>query len=233
MFTKNSLATLFNSNLIVSYWRRIRWKQTEQKVMTRLGAGFLVLIPLVLTILVGRFVYIWVEEFMAPFLETLFRRPVPGAGFITFILFLYFVGIGATSAIGRRAIDIGHNLFGNIPVIRLLYGAVKEAIDLVTVATDREFKRVVLVEYPRRGVKAIGFLTGQFEDEEGKQQAVVYIPTTPNPTSGYLAIISIDEIYPTDLKVDQAMKLIISGGIFASQALSPNTGISKIATDTK
>ena len=89
MFTKNSLATLFNSNLIVSYWRRIHWKQTEQKVMTRLGAGFLVLIPLVLTILVGRFVYIWVEEFMAPFLETLFRRPVPGAGFITFILFLY------------------------------------------------------------------------------------------------------------------------------------------------
>ena len=118
-------------------------------------------------------------------------------------------------------------------MIRLLYGAVKEAIDLVTVATDREFKRVVLVEYPRRGVKAIGFLTGQFEDEEGKQQAVVYIPTTPNPTSGYLAIISIDEIYPTDLKVDQAMKLIFSGGIFASQALGPNTDISKIATDTK
>ena len=63
MFTKNSLATLFNSNLIVSYWRKIQWKQTEQKVMTRLGAGFLVLIPLVLTILVGRFVYIWVEDF--------------------------------------------------------------------------------------------------------------------------------------------------------------------------
>ena len=112
-------------------------------------------------------------------------------------------------------------------------GLEDHSIDLVTVATDREFKRVVLVEYPRRGVKAIGFLTGQFEDEEGKQQAVVYIPTTPNPTSGYLAIISIDEIYPTDLKVDQAMKLIFSGGIFASQALGPNTDISKIATDTK
>ena len=112
-------------------------------------------------------------------------------------------------------------------------GLEDHSIDLVTVATDREFKRVVLVEYPRRGVKAIGFLTGQFEDEEGKQQDVVYIPTTPNPTSGYLAIISIDEIYPTDLKVDQAMKLIFSGGIFASQALGPNTDISKIATDTK
>ena len=75
MFTKNSLATLFTGNLVVSYWRKIQWRQTEQKVMTRLGAGFLVLIPLVLTILVGRFVYIWVEDFMAPFLETLFRRP--------------------------------------------------------------------------------------------------------------------------------------------------------------
>jgi len=201
--------------------------------MTRLGAGFAVLIPLVLTILVGRFVYVWVEDFMSPFLETLFRRPVPGVGFITFILFLYIVWTGATSTIGRRAIDIGHNLFGNIPVIRLLYGAVKEAIDLVTVAADREFKRVVLVEYPRRDVQAIGFLTGQFENEEGKQQGVVYIPTTPNPTSGYLAIVPAEEIYPTDLKVDQAMKLIISGGIFASQALGPNTGLSKIATDAK
>ena len=233
MFTKKSLATLLTSNPIVLNWKKVQWRQAEQKVMTRLGAGFLVLVPLVLTILVGRFVYIWVEDFMSPFLETLFRRPVPAVGFITFILFLYIVGIGATSAIGRRAIDIGHNLFGNIPVIRLLYGAVKEAIDLVTVATDREFKRVVLVEYPRRGVQAIGFLTGQFKNKEGKQQAVVYIPTTPNPTSGYLAIISIDEVYPTDLKVDQAMKLIISGGIFASQALGTNTDLSETASDAK
>ena len=232
MFIKKLLLSQFNNIPIYSYWKKIQWRRTEEKILTRLGAGFLVLIPLVLTLLVGRFVYIWVEDFMAPLLETLFRRSIPGVGFITFILFLYVVGTTATSKIGRRAIDIGHTLFGNIPVIRLLYGAVKEAIDLITVATDREFKRVVLIEYPRRGIKAIGFLTGQFQDDQGEQQAVVYIPTTPNPTSGFLAIVSLDEVQPTNLKVDQAMKLVISGGIFASQALGSTPNISGSKSDS-
>ncbi len=191
----------------------------ERKIFTRLGAGFLVLIPLVITIIVFRLLYIWVEDFMSPLVDTALGRSLPGVGFAAFFVLLYLVGLVATSVMGRRVIDLGHNVFGNIPVVRLLYGAAKEAIDIITAASSREFRRVVFVEYPRKGVKAIGFVTGQFTDEDGKQQVAVYIPTTPNPTSGYLAILPPEETIPTNMRVDEAMKMIVSGGILVPPSL--------------
>jgi len=131
---------------------------------------------------------------------------------------LYLLGWVANRVIGERFINGFDALLARIPVVQTIYGGTKK---LMAVLQNKPsgVQRVVLVEFPRRGMRVVGFVTRvMIEDGTGREMAAVFIPTTPNPTGGYLEVVPLDELTPTDWTMDQAMAFIISGG-----AVSPDT----------
>jgi uncharacterized membrane protein len=132
---------------------------------------------------------------------------------------LYLLGALANRVIGQRLLSTFDALLARIPVVQTIYGGTKK---LMAVLQNKPagVQRVVLVEFPRHGMKAVGFVTRVMtEDGSGREMAAVFVPTTPNPTGGYLVVVPLDELTPTDWTMDQAMAFIISGGAVAADTL--------------
>jgi uncharacterized membrane protein len=132
---------------------------------------------------------------------------------------LYFIGFLANRVLGARLFGWFDALLARIPLVQTIYGGTKK---LMSVLQNKPsgVQRVVLVEFPRKGMKVVGFVTRvMIEDGTGREMAAVYIPTTPNPTGGYLEVVPLDELTPTDWTMDQAMAFIISGGAVAPDTL--------------
>jgi len=131
------------------------------------------------------------------------------------ILALYLLGWIATRVIGRRIIGLFELIIHRIPVVQSVYGAIKKFISVLQTKPD-EVQRVVLIEFPSRDMKTVGFVTRVMTDADtGRQLAAVYVPTTPNPTSGYIEIVPIEKLVSTDWSMDEAMTFIVSGGAIA------------------
>jgi uncharacterized membrane protein len=132
---------------------------------------------------------------------------------------LYLLGFVANRVIGQRFLNAFDGLLARIPLVQTIYGGTKK---LMAVLQNKPsgVQRVVLVEFPRRGMKVVGFVTRvMIEEGTGREMAAVFIPTTPNPTGGYLEVLPLDELTPTDWTMDQAMAFIISGGAVAPDTL--------------
>ncbi|MBN1125496.1 MAG: DUF502 domain-containing protein [Sedimentisphaerales bacterium] len=136
------------------------------------------------------------------------------SGIILF-LFLYIVGSIGQVVLGKKMINTLEHAFLQVPLVRNIYSASKQVVDAISLQRKAVFQSVVLIEFPRPGFKAIGFLTGHLDDTQGKKYCRVFIPTTPNPTTGFLEIIPSEEVVTTKLTVEEAFKMIISGGLVA------------------
>ncbi|MEJ2360861.1 MAG: DUF502 domain-containing protein [Gammaproteobacteria bacterium] len=133
------------------------------------------------------------------------------------VLALYLLGWIATRVIGRRIIDLFEFVIHRIPLVQSVYGAIKKFISVLQTKPD-EVQRVVLIAFPSPEMKTVGFVTRVMTDKHtGKQLAAVYVPTTPNPTSGYIEIVPIESLVATDWTMDEAMTFIISGGAVAPE----------------
>ncbi len=131
------------------------------------------------------------------------------------ILGLYILGWITTRVIGKRLLGIFEYLIHKIPIVQSVYKAVKKFLSVLQTQPD-DIQRVVLIEFPSEHMKTVGFVTRVLQDEKtGQQLAAVYVPTTPNPTSGYLEIVPLDNLVSTDWTMDEAMTFIISGGAVA------------------
>ncbi|RMD92611.1 MAG: DUF502 domain-containing protein [Calditrichaeota bacterium] len=187
--------------------------------------GLLVLIPLFLTgyIIWNLFLAIdgilrgVVYDFLyKTFGLEVFKKPIPGLGFITLVLLITFTGIIARNYFGRKIVDIGDRIVQSIPLINRVYNAIKQ-ISYAFFSEKREvFKKAILFEYPRKGIYSIGFFTqdtrGPVQEALEEDVVSVFLPTTPNPTSGFLLFVPKTDIIDLDLPVEEALKLIISGG---------------------
>ena len=145
---------------------------------------------------------------------------------------LYVLGALANRVIGQRIITAFDGLLARIPVVQTIYGGTKK---LMAVLRNKPsgVQRVVLVEFPRRGMKVVGFVTRVMtEDGTGREMAAVFIPTTPNPTGGYLEVVPLDELTPTDWTMDQAMAFIISGGAVAPDTLPASVTALPLSADS-
>jgi uncharacterized membrane protein len=141
------------------------------------------------------------------------------------LVFLYVLGWLATRVIGKRLIGVFDAIIERIPLVQTIYGAVKKLLAAVQQKPDR-VQRVVLIEFPTPEMKAVGFVTRVLRDEHtGQELAAVYVPTTPNPTSGYLEIVPIERVVSTDWTIDQAMTFIISGGAVAPEHIHYSRGV--------
>ncbi len=194
---------------------RTRLQGLERHLWRMLGSGFLVLIPLIITVVVVRFVFLYVDDLLRPTIREaqLAWLDFPGVGVVGIILILYLVGVLVSQRVGRRAIDWQAAIFSRIPLVKTIYGVAKQATDALSSPLGHHYSRVVFVEWPREGYQALGFVTGHTRGSDGEVKVAVYVPTVPNPTSGNLAFVSEREIIETNLTVEDAMKLVFSGGI--------------------
>ncbi|MFH1079323.1 MAG: DUF502 domain-containing protein [Pseudomonadota bacterium] len=142
---------------------------------------------------------------------------IPGLGIIITILLIFICGLMTKSMIGNRIVLYGERLLDGIPIVRSIHMAIKKIVDSMVLYRNRGFKKVVLVEFPRKGAYTVAFVTGapgsEINSKTGRRCISVYVPTTPNPTSGYFIIFPEDEVVQLEMSVEDAFTLIISGGI--------------------
>lgn len=183
------------------------------RLRTYLITGLLVILPLAVTLLLLRFLFTELDNVLQPVVRRLLGRTITGLGFIAGFALILLAGAVASNVLGRRVINRFERLMLRIPLARTIYGSIKQFSEGMLLPGRGAFQRVVLVQWPRPGLYAIGFVTGG--DLKGTASGLlhVFIPGTPNPTSGFVVIVSEREVQPVDLTVEQALKFIISGGI--------------------
>ncbi len=149
--------------------------------------------------------------------DTLLGVHIPGLGIIVTVILIFVCGLVTASYVGNKIVQSGEDLLYRIPFVRNIYQAIKRFSDTMVMDRRSSFKRVVLVEFPRKGLHTIGFVTGkpssEFKRESERSCASVFLPTTPNPTSGYLVIVPEDELVEVQMSVEEALTYIISVGI--------------------
>jgi uncharacterized membrane protein len=189
-------------------------------------AGLLVWLPLAVTFKLLEFVIAqmdgWLDSFLAwlppnyhP--EQLLGIDIPGLGVIFTFLLLVITGMLAANFVGRAFMTGWESLLDRIPIVRAIYSAVKKFAEMVFSDTSQSFKRVLLIQYPRKGIYSLAFQTssqlGEFQEHVGEEVICTFVPTTPNPTSGFIIIVPKKDVIVLDMEVDQALKMIISLGV--------------------
>ena len=189
--------------------------------------GLLIWVPVLVTVLVVRFILQLMDQTLLVLPsslrpDTLLGLHVPGFGAILGLLIVMLTGLLVTNFIGRALVAIGEELLERIPFVRALYGGVKSFSETVLSNSGNSFKKVLLVEYPRAGVWSIGFQTTDHLPEIsarlGAPQVCVFIPTTPNPTSGFIIFVPHSQCIELDMHVDAAMKFIVTLGVVGPAA---------------
>ena len=186
-----------------------------------LGAGLLVILPIGITLLVLKFFFGLLDPLLEPFLEFLPGPYFIGSGLAALVVTVYLIGAIASHVVGRRLIEWGHLIIERIPLVKIIYGTTRSGVELLSGSKDRPYRGAVLVEFPRSGMKSIGLVTSSLDRADGEEMVFVYIPTTPVPSSGFLVLVGVKDVTPLDMSVDDAMKIIISGGILAADLFTP------------
>jgi len=181
---------------------------------TAVFRGFLVLLPLALSYVVLRFLYLSVDQRVAGLLEKRIGKNIPGLGFLLVLVTLYLLGLVASNLVGRRFLAGVDRISGRVPLVRTTYKLGKQLGNAFSTPGSGRLKRVVLVEQFRRGVWSVGFVTGHMTDKRtGERLVRLFLPQGPNPTSGFMLVVREAEVRPIDWTVPEAMNAIISGGI--------------------
>ena len=182
--------------------------------------GLLVTAPVLLTVYITWAAIELIDGQVAsilPGFNQLVFANIPGAGLIIGLILITVIGAVAAGFLGRWLIGLGEAILNRMPVVRTIYGASKQILETVISAQSDAFRDAVLVEYPRRGLWVIGFVTGGTRGEVAERMdedmVNVFIPTTPNPTSGFLLFCPREEVIYLDMSVEDAVKLVVSGGI--------------------
>jgi len=153
---------------------------------------------------------------------------IPGLGIVLTLLVILLTGMLGASFIGRWLVRMGESIVERIPLVRSVYGALKSVLETVLRDNQDSFRRVVLVEYPRHGSYALGFISGsghgEVQDKTEEKVVTVFVPTAPNPTSGFLLYIPENETTPLDMSVEDGMKCVISAGVITPNWTPPGKG---------
>ena len=186
-------------------------------IQRTLGAGILVMLPIGITILVLKFLFDLLDGILKDLIGLLPGPEIPGIGLAALVILVYLVGIIAAHVVGRRLIGFGHRVLEVIPLVKNIYGTTRSAVELLSSTNESRYSGVVLIDWPRPGIQSIGLVTSRMIDTNGEPMLAVYIPTTPIPSSGFLVMVAAKDVTPTEMSVDDAMKVVISGGILAGR----------------
>ena len=187
--------------------------------------GIVVIAPVALTIWLVWSLIGWVDGFVLPLVPYQFRPEkyiginLRGVGVIIFLIFTIVVGWVAKGLIGKSLIKFGESLVNRMPVVRSIYSGVKQIAETVFAQSERSFEKACLIQYPRKGVWAIGFISiaarGEISAraETSGELLSIFVPTTPNPTSGFLLFFPAEDVIELDMSIEEAAKLVISAGL--------------------
>jgi uncharacterized membrane protein len=184
--------------------------------------GLIVVIPVFLTLYLLAVVFYFVDNILGRFLNVYFRESlgfyIPGLGALIFLLLIFFIGFLANRYIGKMVFPLIDKWFSSLPLIKNIYPAFKQVISFILAQKEFGFKKVVLVEYPSKGIWSLGFLTNE---EFAKLSQVVespiasiFMPTSPGPFTGFVIFVSKDDLRFPTISISEALKIIISGGVF-------------------
>ncbi|MEQ9507385.1 MAG: DUF502 domain-containing protein [Hyphomonas sp.] len=189
----------------------------------RFVAGMLIALPIVATFIILEFLINLIDSRVVPILppalrpETYLDYAVPGFGLIILILFLTLLGAVATNFLGHYFVALTDRVLTRVPVVRSVYSVFKQIRDVFQNNTAGQYKEVVMVQYPKEGSWAIGFVAGAAKGEISHRLEAdfigVFVPTTPNPTSGFLLYVRASEVVKLDMTVEEGAKVIFSGGL--------------------
>jgi uncharacterized membrane protein len=206
--------------------------------------GIIVIAPVFVTIYLTLGIVVFIDSKILPFIhidQKIFgvsMLGVPGMGVLVFIISTTIFGWLTKIFVGRELIRIGEKFFQRMPIIRVLYSTIKQMFNAVLSPTGQSFKRPCLVEFPTPGMWAIGFVTnplsdnlGKFIDEPGKLISV-FIPTTPNPTTGFLALMPESAVKILDISTEEAVKFVVSLGVISPENIISDDNIEKFTTDS-
>ena len=193
-----------------------------KKLQKYLIAGLLVWLPIVVTVLLFRFLITLMDQTLIllpsqirP--EAVIGFKLPGLGLILTLLVLIVTGIFAANFVGKSMVNFGEKIFKKIPIVRSVYSAAKNFADIVFSDTGQSFKKVLLIQYPRKGIYSLAFQTstnlGEVQKKTGSDVVCTFVPTTPNPTSGFIIIIPKEDVIEMDMEIDEAFKMIVSLGV--------------------
>jgi len=198
-------------------------KDTMTKLRKSFFAGLLVVLPVAASVLILIGLFEWVTNFMLPpmlqdkMLTPLYRV----AAFVLFVAFTTVVGWVTRLVVGKRMVRLSEEIINRVPVLNRTYGFVKEISQTFLSGRKTMFQRVVLVQFPHEGTYSIGFVTSEAGGEaqaKTKEPVVnVFVPTTPNPTSGFLLLVPNEKVIPLEMSVGDGMKMVISGGSVVPQ----------------
>lgn len=194
----------------------------KKALKTNLIAGLLVVTPLAATVFLLRLIFRWADKIILLIPEA--YRPdaylpfnIPGLGIILLVMTLFMIGFLARNILGRTLVRLGERIMDNIPLVNKFYQAVKQLVETIFTGGGKDFRRVVLIEYPRKGLYALAYVTGktypEFQDKTDKPVINLFLPTTPNPTSGFYLMVPEEDVIPLDISVEDSFKILISGGI--------------------
>ena len=183
-----------------------------QSIKTRIFAGLLAIVPIAVTFWILKFLFTFLDSLASPFLKKV-GIEIPGLGIILTLLFIFVLGLFITNVLGKTLFNWGEKILANLPIVNTIYNTIKQITSAFSGSTVKSFQQVIFIQYPREGLWTMCFVTNQSKNENGDTFYHVFVPTTPNPTSGvFIVIPKKDAIHP-DISVEDGLKAIISGGI--------------------
>lgn len=190
----------------------------KRNIRIKLLAGLAVIIPLLGTLFIFHWVFnLWDKFLNRPIIREYQEYYIPGFGIVLSLIVIYFVGLFVTNYVGGTVYGGFEQLINKTPFVRGIYNAIKQIVTTFTNSGKDSFKKVVRVEFPSKGIWMMGFLTSTSKNKKGKEFCAVFLPTSPNPTNGFLAFFPKEKVEDTSLTVEEGMKMIVSGGILNSK----------------
>ena len=197
------------------------WKWLVNHLKNKLMAGLLVIIPIGITLFILRFLFGIADGVLAPWIRQGATRVlgeevyIPGLGVATGFIVLYLTGVLVSNVFGKAIMAALDSLSLRIPLVKSVYSFSKQVMQIFSRSGQESFRSAVYVEFPLAGTYSIAFVTNTVYAESGKKYYTCFIPTSPNPTSGYVLILDEASVYPAAFGVEEAMKIIMSGGVVA------------------
>jgi len=205
----------------------------RRRIRRFLLTGLVILVPVTLTVYVLLAIFHFMDGIFAPLIDRFIgiwvpKAHIPGLGLLLTLLVILLLGWLSTNVFGRRVIQMFERLIARIPVAKSIYAATKSVLEAVSLDQTEAFKRVVLIEYPKKDLFAIAFVTNRARwpqvDPRTEDLLLVFLPTTPNPTSGFLLLVPRQEAIDLPITVEEGVRLVISGGILKPESLLERRG---------
>lgn len=203
-----------------------------QKISSYFLRGLITLLPLIVTIWLLMTMFNFLDGILGSLLTAIIGRHIPGLGLVVIVALIFFVGFFATYIIGAQIFKLGEEILYRVPIVKSIYSAVKQINDVLFMQkTADEYRRACIIEYPRKGLWSIGFVTSdaavEVEAKAKEKMINVFVPNTPTPATGFLVLVPARDVVLLDMKTEDAFKYVVSGGVLKPSSLPPEVPAKK------